>query len=102
MIEIMAISPEAQSLITLILMALILTLFYYAILKSMPPSTQEVLTTRVIVRCINNDHEEQRTFQKGLYIGKILDEKCPKCSSTLYIHRIYAENLFEGEKQKKT
>jgi cellulose synthase/poly-beta-1,6-N-acetylglucosamine synthase-like glycosyltransferase len=97
----LAISPETQSLITLVMMALILTLFYYAILKSIPPSTQEVLTTKVIVRCINEDHEEQRAFQKGMYIGKILDEKCPKCSSSLYIHRIYAENMFEEKTTKK-
>lgn len=100
--SIFAISPETQSLITLILLALILTLFYYAILKSIPPSKQEILTTKVIVRCINEDHEEHRTFQKGIYVGKMLDEKCPKCSSPLYVYRIYAENIFEGKTDRKT
>lgn len=100
MFNAMAISPETQSLITLVLMAMILTLFYYAILKSIPPSKQEVLTTKVIVRCVNADHEEQRSFQKGLYVGKILEEKCPKCSSQLYVYRIYAENIFEGKSPK--
>lgn len=99
MASLLAATPEMQSLVTLVLMALILTLFYYAILRSVPPPTKEVLTTRVVVRCVNGDAEELRSFEKGLYVGKVLGEKCPKCGSPLYVHRIFAENIFEKQGQ---
>lgn len=93
------ISPEVQSLIMLVIMALLLTMFYYAILKSLPPASKEVLTTRAVIKCMNNDFEDVRSFQKGMYVGKVLDEKCPKCSSQLFINRIFAENILPQKKE---
>lgn len=92
------ISPEVQSLMTLILIALLLTMFYYAILRSLPPAAKDIFTTRTVIRCVNNDYEEVKGFERGMYVGKVLEERCPKCQSQLYIHRIYAESLISHKK----
>lgn len=94
-------TSELQGLVTLILMLFVLTLFYYTILKSYAPLRTEVLRSRVVVKCINRDFEETRDYlSKGLFVGKLLEERCPRCSANLYVARIYSEPLFRQQKAK--
>ena len=60
--------------------------------KPPPPTVTEI-------RCDNPEctFKEIRDFQKGDYILKPMDAKCPKCQSTMTIHGVYVVREEEPE-----
>jgi len=92
-------SPQLQGLITLVMMALALTFFYYVIIKTQPKKVEEKTITRTIIRCTTCGYEEKREFTKGDFVGKEVG-KCPKDSGPLVISLIYSEKMqVENTKQ---
>jgi predicted RNA-binding Zn-ribbon protein involved in translation (DUF1610 family) len=48
-----------------------------------------------VARCPNCGYEVRRPFREGDYVGKLLDEKCPKCGAQMIVEEIYAEGPTE-------
>ncbi len=94
------ISPELQGLVTIIVMALSLTLLYYIMIKTSIKSKEEIYKTFTVLKCSTCEHTEKGEFKKGDYVGKIMGE-CPKCGSTMYVHAIFSERVSTSAKTKK-
>ncbi len=90
--NLLPISPELQGLVTIIVMALSLTLLYYIMVKTSVKRKEETYKTFTVLKCSVCEHTEKREFKKGDYVGKIIGE-CPKCGSTMYIHAIFSEKV---------
>ena len=88
--------PEIQGLITIVFLALTLTFFYYLMLKTTPRKTEGKSYTKTILKCMGKNETEERDFEKGDYVGKIVGE-CGEDGSTKYIHAIY-EVIVEKKK----
>lgn len=87
-------SPQLQGLITLVMLAATLTLFYYIMIKTQPKKSEERYVTRTIVKCLKCGYEEKRDFKEGDFVGKI-EGNCPKDDGTLVIRLIYSEKVVE-------
>ncbi len=83
--------PEIQGLVTIVFLALTLTFFYYMMIKTVPKKQEEQYITKTLIKCMNSEHTEERRFEKGDYIGKIVGE-CPE-GDTKYIYAIYDVSL---------
>jgi len=93
------IPPQIQGLLTLIFMAITLTMIYYILLKTSPQKVKEEYKTVTVIRCDECDHEENRAFQKGDFVGKILGE-CSECGKgKKYIALIYSEKIPQTKKE---
>jgi hypothetical protein len=80
--------PEIQGLLTILLLALTLTFFYYVMMKTTPKKGEEPTVTKTILKCMGTGKVFERDFEKGDYVGKIVG-KCDENGSTKYIHAIY-------------
>ena len=89
------IPPEIQSILTILMLALTLTLIYYVMVKTSVRKKEEKFVTKTIVKCFSCDNVEEREFRKGDYIGKIVGE-CPKCRGTMYIYAIFSTKIEEA------
>ncbi|MGC8675085.1 MULTISPECIES: hypothetical protein [Fervidicoccus] len=67
-------SPEVQGILTLVLLAATLALFYYAMIQMSPKKTQEEVEVKTVITCTSTGQTTERAFQKGDYVGKILGE----------------------------
>jgi hypothetical protein len=79
--------PEIQGLLTILLLAVTLTFFYYVMIKTTPKKGEEPTVTKTVLKCMGSEKVFERDFEKGDYVGKIVGE-CED-GSTKYIHVIY-------------
>ncbi len=91
-------SPQVQGLITLVMLALTLTLFYYIMLKTQPKKVEEKTVTKTLIRCNTCDYSEEREFKRGDFVGKEVGS-CPKDNGTLIIRLIYSEKIEMPDKR---
>ncbi len=60
--------------------------------KGYPRSIQELIS-RVqvfsLLKCRRCGEEIERSFKKGEYVGKLTEEKCPKCGDKMFVKYIY-------------
>jgi len=84
-------SPSLSTmLMTLSLMLLVTAWWLYflerrAVVKAM---REQVETAVSVIRCKSCDYREERSFQKGDYIFRVIGV-CPKCGGEEYIAYIY-------------
>ena len=94
------ISPQLQGIITIIMLAATLTLFYYIMLKTQPKKVEEKFVTKTIIKCTKCAYEEKRDFKEGDFVGKTVGT-CPKDGAPLVIRLIYSEKIENKETTKK-
>lgn len=46
-----------------------------------------------VLRCSKCGYTRTRDFKEGDYVGKVVDEVCPKCGINLVIDAIYEESI---------
>lgn len=79
----------------------------YMVLVTIGPRGKKEPEKRVVtvLRCPKCGYKKIREFREGDYVGKIVDEKCPKCNVSLVIDAIYEENIMglsQAVKNKKS
>lgn len=79
--------------LTLMVVALTVFVIVYLIITSLKPRNEgmEIKKTLTSVKCKSCDYSLERPFKEGDYVGKILEDKCPKCGGDLVIKAIYVE-----------
>ena len=53
----------------------------------------KVKKTFTKLKCVNCDHEFEREFREGDYVGKKVENGCPKCDGDALITAIYIKEL---------
>ncbi|MEM1619805.1 MAG: hypothetical protein QXU97_01690 [Fervidicoccaceae archaeon] len=93
--------PAFQSIFMLLMLASVLTLMYYSMMKRAEvPKGLAARKTIVVIGCSNCDYNESRDFSRGDYIGKDLGP-CPKCSNgRAYVKLMYSEPVEEKDRRK--
>ncbi len=81
--------------LTLMVAALTVFVIVYLILTSLKPRNEgmEIKKTVSLVKCKSCDYSLERPFKEGDYVGKTLEDKCPKCGGDLVIKAIYVEKV---------
>jgi len=78
-------SPEVQGILTLILMAISLTFLYYVMMQMQPKKSQDKFETVTVIKCLGDGGSaEERPFQKGDFVGKIVGECADKAQKVIY------------------
>jgi len=87
--------------LTIILIILTALLFIFTIISMFTQKRMSKTSTTpkivVKIRCLNNDYNEEKEFNKGYYVG-LETGKCPKCGSKLVVNAIYTTG---GIKEKE-
>jgi hypothetical protein len=52
---------------------------------------EQTLNIRPIsqLECTQCKHKVERPYKEKEYVNKIVEDKCPKCQSTMYVRAIY-------------
>ncbi|MCC6021529.1 MAG: hypothetical protein LM560_00175 [Desulfurococcaceae archaeon] len=87
--------------LTIILLILTTLLLIFTIISMFTQKriSKTVIGPKIIVKikCLNNDYNEEKEFNKGYYVG-LETGKCPKCGSKLVVDAIYSVG---GTKEKE-
>ena len=76
----------------MITLATMLILFYMLFLtgRKQQDSREHIVTE---IRCTSCNFIVKRGFREGDYVGKIVDERCPRCGGEMAIESIYEEKI---------
>lgn len=76
----------------MITLATMLILFYMLFLTSrkQQDSREHIVTE---IRCTSCNFIAKRGFREGDYVGKIVNERCPRCGRKMTIELIYEEKI---------
>ena len=42
-----------------------------------------------LLKCTKCDEKVERSYKEGEYVSKVVEDKCPKCASPMYVKLIY-------------
>lgn len=87
-----------MDLYTLYILSMVLisvVMVVYMVLVTIGPRSKKEAEKRIVtvLRCPRCGYKKTREFKEGDYVGKIVDEKCPKCDARLVIDAIYEESI---------
>ncbi len=83
--------------------ALASTIALVALTMELKRQERKITTTltKTVLLCPSCKYTKTRKYQEGDYIGKELDENCPRCSTKLIIDLIYEEEITPKKRQKR-
>ncbi len=83
--------------------ALASTIALVALTMELKRQERKITTTltKTILLCPSCGYTKSRKYKEGDYIGKELDENCPKCNTKLVVDLIYEEEITPKKKYKR-
>ncbi len=80
---------------TLLTVALTLFVLAYIVALSLGGKRKELKAKKAFtkLKCLNCDHEFEREFREGDYVGMKVEKGCPKCEGDAIITAIYVKEV---------